>query len=116
MHENIYSVMLFRTSILAKIAHLFDKNIHVIKTFAILMFNSIFDKTWLVVLFLVIHVIYLHLFFRVVSLALGQSYDCPSASEATLKDMGKHNLYQSQQNTCIILEVNYFQWMSHELL
>ena len=25
--------------------------------------------------------------FRVASLALGQSYDCPSASEATLKDM-----------------------------
>ena len=27
--------------------------------------------------------------FRLSSLALGQSYDCPSASEATLKDMGK---------------------------
>ena len=27
--------------------------------------------------------------FRVTSLALGQSHDCPSASEATLKDMGK---------------------------
>ena len=27
--------------------------------------------------------------FRVSSLALGQSYDCPSASETTLKDMGK---------------------------
>ena len=26
--------------------------------------------------------------FRVTSLALGQSYDCPSASEVTLKDMG----------------------------
>ena len=27
-------------------------------------------------------------FFRVTSQALGQSYDCPSASEATLKDIG----------------------------
>ena len=27
--------------------------------------------------------------FRVTSLALGQSYDCPSAIEATLKDMGR---------------------------
>ena len=27
--------------------------------------------------------------FRVTSLALGQSYDCPSASEVTLQDMGK---------------------------
>ena len=29
------------------------------------------------------------IFFRVASLALGQPYDCPSTSEATLKDMGK---------------------------
>ena len=28
--------------------------------------------------------------FRVTSLALGQSYDCPSASNATLKNMGKY--------------------------
>ena len=27
--------------------------------------------------------------FRVTSLVLGQSYDCPSASEATLKNVGK---------------------------
>ena len=31
--------------------------------------------------------------FRVTLLALGQSYDCPSASEATLKDMGKYNTW-----------------------
>ena len=31
----------------------------------------------------------LHISFRVASLALGQSYDCPSASEGTLKDMDK---------------------------
>ena len=33
--------------------------------------------------------------FRVASLALGQSYDCPSASEATLKDMGKIRQYHT---------------------
>ena len=31
----------------------------------------------------------LAIFFRVTSLALGQSYDCPSATEVTLKKMGK---------------------------
>ena len=35
-----------------------------------------------------IHVIFSPIFFRVTSLALGQSYDCPSVSEATLKNMG----------------------------
>ena len=57
---------------------------------------------------------YLSIFFRIASLALGQSYDCPSASEATLKnmdkyitlyseailiDMGKFYHIESQQNT-----------------
>ena len=32
---------------------------------------------------------FLPISFRVASLALGQSHDCPSASEVTLKDMGK---------------------------
>ena len=38
-------------------------------------------------------VVYLPISFRVTSLALGQSYDCPSISEVTLKNMGKiqHN-------------------------
>ena len=36
-------------------------------------------------------------FFRIPSLALGQSYDCPSANEATLKKMGK--LSQESQGT-----------------
>ena len=35
--------------------------------------------------------IYLPVFFRVSSLALGQSYGCPIASEVTLKDKGKIN-------------------------
>ena len=39
------------------------------------------------------------IFFKVASLALGQSYDCPSASEATLKDMGKINWYQTHNKT-----------------
>ena len=34
-----------------------------------------------------------HIFFRLASLALGQSYDCSSASEVTLKDMGKISWY-----------------------
>ena len=45
--------------------------------------------------------------FRVASLALGQSYDCPSASEATLKDIGKnistynHNKTKHNKTVCI---------------
>ena len=37
-----------------------------------------------------IHMMCFPVFFRVASLALGQSYDCPRASEATLKNMGNH--------------------------
>ena len=33
--------------------------------------------------------------FRVTSLALGQSCDCPSASDVTLKDIGKIELFES---------------------
>ena len=40
-----------------------------------------FDMVW--------HWPFLPTLFRVVSLALGQSCDCPSASETTLKNMGK---------------------------
>ena len=36
-----------------------------------------------------------HIFQRVTSLALGQSHDCPSASEASLMDMGKIYHYQT---------------------
>ena len=32
----------------------------------------------------------LPIFFRITSLALGQSYDCPGASEVILKNMGKY--------------------------
>ena len=40
---------------------------------------------------------------RVASQALGQSYNCPRASEATLKDMGKINWYQTlaKRESCI---------------
>ena len=46
-------------------------------------------KLWFVVLCVVRYWQILPIFFRVTSLVLGQSYDCPSASEVTLKDMGK---------------------------
>ena len=36
--------------------------------------------------------------FRVASLALGQSYDCPSASEVTLKDVAKINKYYTTKH------------------
>ena len=38
--------------------------------------------------------------FRVALLALGQSYDCPDASEVILKDKGKitQNLSQTEHN------------------
>ena len=45
-----------------------------------------------------IYMIKLHIFFRVASLALGQSYDCPSASEVTLKDVVKINRCQLSTN------------------
>ena len=41
---------------------------------------------------------YLPISFRVTSLALGQSYDCPSAGEVTLKDAGKMADSKRQQN------------------
>ena len=44
--------------------------------------------------------------FRVASQALGQSYDCPSASEITLNDMGLHEAapnHNKEQSMCIIL-------------
>ena len=40
-----------------------------------------------------IFVMYFPISFRIASLALGQSYDCPSAREVTLKDMGKIGWY-----------------------
>ena len=49
--------------------------------------------------------------FRVTSLALGQSYDCPSASKVTLQDMHKINHYLTTtehnkvRTMCIILGV-----------
>ena len=42
---------------------------------------------WLPVFSMVLHVNHLSISFRVTSLALGQSYDCPNASEVTMKDM-----------------------------
>ena len=39
-----------------------------------------------------LNVFHLTISFRVASLAMGQSYDCPRASEGNLKDMGKIDL------------------------
>ena len=47
---------------------------------------------------LLIHMSNSPIFSRVTSLALGQSYDCPSASEAILKDMGKVTYITPQQD------------------
>ena len=66
-----------------------------------------------VTLWLGIHMFYspIFLFSRVASLALGQSYDCPSANEATLKDMGKNdwNLTKTKHSkawtTCIFIRM-----------
>ena len=52
--------------------------------------------------FLLICVSHSDIFFRVTSLALGQSYDCPSASEVTLKNTGKNNKYQATTNQQLI--------------
>ena len=41
---------------------------------------------------------HLPIFFRVTSPAPGQSYDCPSASEVTMKDMGKIDFYPATTN------------------
>ena len=50
-----------------------------------------------------IHFNDLPIFFRVASLALGQSQDCPSASEVTLNNFGKIN--QTQALCAYILEI-----------
>ena len=64
--------------------------------------------------FLWINVVYLPISSRVTSLALGQSYDCPSATDVTLKDMVEVNQHQTpQQNTnrtCII-HGTYSTWL-----
>ena len=41
------------------------------------------------------HVTRLPISFRIISMALGQSYDCPSAIDITLKDMGKTELHEA---------------------
>ena len=50
---------------------------------------------WDYFIYVWIHVIYLPISFRIASLALGQSHDCPSASEAILKDQGEINHFQT---------------------
>ena len=65
------------------------KNIHMVHS--LLCFVLFWYQLILPIFFFVwLYGLILPIFFRVASLALGQSYDCPSASEATLKDMGKY--------------------------
>ena len=52
-----------------------------------LWFVFVCDNSWQIC------VMHLPIFFRFASLALGQSYDCPSASEVTQKDMSKFLYY-----------------------
>ena len=47
--------------------------------------------------FLVVNMSNIPISFRIASLALGKSYNCPSASEAILKDMGNIDKYQAKQ-------------------
>ena len=49
----------------------------------------------------------LPIFLWVTSLALGQSHDCPSASEVTLKDIGEFNHTHSWTSSC---------WHWHEIV
>ena len=46
-----------------------------------------------------IRVIHLPISFRITSLALGQLYNCPSASEVIRKDMGENDLYHTKNKT-----------------
>ena len=51
--------------------------------------------------------------FRVATLALGQSQDCPNASDETLKDTGKINWYQKHNKvSCSISHIVYIS-MKH---
>ena len=65
-----------------------------------------------------IPVAFLPIVFRVPSLALGQSYDCPTASEVTLKDISKINQCQfmtkhnKAQTECLFLGV-YLKLILH---
>ena len=53
------------------------------------------------------------IYFRISSQALGQSYDCPSASEVILKYMGKINQYQIKTKYCVHIswDVLYTCWV-----
>ena len=56
--------------------------------------------------------IYLPIFVKVSSLALGHSYDCPSAKEATLKDMGTIEWHSKQQMAWFC----YFKYLSSNFI
>ena len=54
-----------------------------------------------------IHIIHLPILFKVASLLLGQSYDCPSAIEAALKNIKNNNKTQQKQIASI--------WLRHQV-
>ena len=55
-----------------------------------------------------IHMLYMSIFFRITSLALGQSYDCPIASEVTPKEYGSSLPLPIQNKTQ--QSINYVQF------
>ena len=63
--------------------------------------------------YLAFRVIYIPIFFRVASLALGQTYDCPSACEVIPKDMGNIDQFSSTTNTtkrepCLVCNMPHY--------
>ena len=76
---------------------------------SLLCFGLVWYQLILPIFFFVwLYGLILPILFRVASLTLGQSYDCPSASEVTLNNMGKyvpwihHNWwYDYNKNVCI---------------
>ena len=69
------------------------------------------------VIFRKINMGHLPKFLRIASLALGQSYDCPSASHATLKNMGKsvtqsktYDIFRIKRSKVIHKKIKQDKW------
>ena len=80
--------------------------------------NSIFHEMWTCVgsacifcICFIVGMICLPIFFRVASMALGQSYDCPSVSVVTLKDVDLcHTTTKHKAQTVCIIQGIYCIW------
>ena len=57
----------------------------------------------------------LPIFFRLTSLALGQSFDCPSASEVSLKDMGKIAVCLTRRKHNLINSLKFYTYFTINL-